>query len=126
MGDYWMLAGLADYYLEGSWVLDIVARPGSVTFSVDVVLRESHSAYRAPRAGEQYCVRRGRLSFDSVTALEWKDQGAPPARDATGEIDYGSIDHLQIVTTKSRVVGDFGTMEISGPPPIITLDQVDL
>ncbi len=66
MTPYWRLGGLEDVYLEDSWVLDIVARPGTVRFDMDFVLRESHGSYHAPTPGEQYCYKRGRLLFFDV------------------------------------------------------------
>lgn len=49
--DYWSISGLDAFYLEDSWVLRIVARPGTLDLVVDLVLRESHPSYEPPSAG---------------------------------------------------------------------------
>lgn len=36
----------------------------------------------------------GRIEFREVRELSWSGQGAPPATDANGEGDYGSIDEF--------------------------------
>lgn len=75
----------ATYVLEESFVLDVVARPGSVMFRLEVVLTPEHPAYEAPEPGIYLCYRPGSLRFEGVTALEWVAQGAAPATDASGE-----------------------------------------
>jgi hypothetical protein len=118
---YWVLPDLSDYYLEDSWVLDVTARPGLLVLSLEVVLRETHAEHRPPKPGEQYCYRRARLIFPEVTTLAWSDQGREPARDASGEIDYGSVDALLVGDGRYSLFGDFGTIEISSAAPRIEL-----
>ncbi|WP_019137607.1 hypothetical protein [Cellulomonas massiliensis] len=120
---YWTLPALADYYLEDSWVLDVTARPGALVLRLDFVLLESHRAFTAPLPGEQYCYRSGVLRFPNVRRLTWSDQGRPPARDATGEIDYGSVDTLLIGDDRHSLVGDFGNIEVSSAAPVVELDD---
>jgi hypothetical protein len=120
MASYWDVEALKDVYLEDSWVLGVVAQPGAVWFELDVVLRESHPQFEAPKPDEQYCYKRGRLMFRDVTELHWSGQGRPPAVDSEGDIDYGSIDELASTESGFRAVGDFGTLEVttSAPPEI--------
>src|SRR6266511_1230258 len=89
MMDYSQIDGLNLFYFEDSWVLDVVARPGLLTIDLDAVLLPAHPEYVAPSPGEQYCYRRGELRLEGVADLQWIGQGLPPARDATGEFDYG-------------------------------------
>lgn len=111
MTAYWEIAGLEDVYLEDSWVIDIVSRPGMLWLEIDLVLRESHPLFMAPKPGEQHCYKRGRLIFRKVTELHWTDQGRPPALGPAGERDYGSVDEMTIDGNRFRATGDFGTMD---------------
>lgn len=121
MANYWAIHGFEDLYLEDSWVLDI--RPGEATLalSVDLVLRESHPAYRTPRPGEQYCYRRGLITFEEVTALSWADRGQMPATDASGEEDLGSFDEFEVEGDSYVLAGDFGRIAVSSKPPTVVL-----
>lgn len=68
--DYTEFSGLADIYLEDSYVLEILEEPGKLTFKLDAVLTPEDPAYQPPRPGEQYCYRTGRLVFtDAVCSL---------------------------------------------------------
>jgi hypothetical protein len=113
MTNYTDLPELRAYYLEDSWVLDVVASPGLLMIAMDLVLTPEHPDYRPPRPDEQYCLRRGHLSFTNVTYLEWAGQGVTqPARDATGEIDYGNIDAFSLDQGECSLVGDFGEIRV--------------
>ena len=116
---YWSIPGFDGLYLEDSWVLDITARPGVLELVVDLVLRESHPSYEAPKAGEQYCHRRGVVRFEGVSSLRWEGQGSVPAVDATGERDYGSVDALRVTDDAYMVEGDFGRIAVASPPPSV-------
>lgn len=119
ISDYWSIPGFDSLYLEDSWVLDITARPGVLEFVVDLVLRESHPRYEAPKAGEGYCYRRGVLRFRGVSSLMWQGQGTVPAIDATGEQDYGSVDVLTVTDDVYTVEGDFGRIVVASARPSV-------
>ena len=119
MSDYSRVPGFEGLYLEDSWVLDITARPGVLEFVVELVLRESHPRYESPKAGEQYCYRRGVLRFGAVSSLRWDRQGAVPAIDTTGEQDYGSVDALGVTDHAYTVEGDFGRIAVESAPPTV-------
>src|SRR5215216_6693912 len=108
MINYSQIDGLRLYYLEDSWVLDVVARPGILVIDLDAVLLPEHPDYEAPLPGESYCYRRGELRFEGVADLHWSGQGLPPARDASGDFDYGGIDSLTFGDGAYRVSGNFG------------------
>jgi hypothetical protein len=113
MRPYTELPGLADIYLEDSYVLGIAARPTELRFLLDLVLTPSHERYRPPSPGEQYCYRKGELIFKGVTRLLWADQGAPPARDASAELDYGNIDGYEWDESSHRLYGgDWGGIDV--------------
>jgi len=121
MQPYTDLAELAGVFLEESYVLDIEARPGRVKFDLDFVLTPEHPNYTAPAVGEQFCFRRGSLEFEGVRRLIWSDQGAPPARDATGEIDFGNIDSLTFDEVGFVLEGSWGRMELRAASVSATL-----
>mgnify|MGYP000368437538 CR=1 FL=1 len=110
---YTDLPGFEALVLEESYVLGIQATPGALTFDVDLVLTPEHPAYAPPAADETECFRRGRVRFCEVHRLVWDQQGAPPATDASGEIDFGHIDSLVWDDGTFRLEGDWGRMEVS-------------
>jgi len=118
---YETIDDLRHVYLEDSYVLDIVARPGQVRLALDLVLTPDHEAYRPPEPGEQHCYRRAELVFERVVDLRWRHSGAPPAVDATGEPDLGSIDSLTAAGGRYRLEGDWGSMEIESAAPAVRL-----
>lgn len=112
MRPYSDIAALSGLLLEESWVLNIDAQPGRLTFVMDLVLTPDHPKYREPRRGEQYCYRRGELRFRGVGRLAWTNQGAPPATDASGEIDYGHIDSFEWDDKGGLLEGDWGRIDV--------------
>ncbi|GGU67096.1 hypothetical protein [Lentzea flava] len=112
MIDYRQIDELRLYYLEDSWVLDITARPGLVVISIEVVLLPEHPDHHAPLPGERYCYRRGELRFEGVSALHWTGQGLPPARDASGELDYGGVDSFELDGGSYCLRGNFGEISV--------------
>lgn len=119
---YQEISRLAAVVLEESYVLDIEVRPGSVAFSMDFVLTPEHKDFRPPGPEASYCYRRGRLTFSGVTRCLWADQGAPPARDATGEIDFGNIDSFEWDDAGYVLQGDWGRIELVAEQVHVRLD----
>lgn len=119
MGKYWLLPGFEDLYLEDSWVLSIRPSESTLTLEVELVLRESHPLFRAPRPGEQYCYRRGRIRFEDVTELSWSGHGSSPATDVTGEQDLGSLDEFEVLGCAFTVGGDFGRIKVVSRQPTV-------
>ncbi|MHB8060036.1 MAG: hypothetical protein ACYDHO_04305 [Gaiellaceae bacterium] len=120
---YIELEDFSSYYLEDSWVLGVEAHPGSLEFRLDLVLTPEHAAYAAPRPGEVYCYRHGRLRFLDVKRLIWDDQGAPPAIDASGELDYGNIDSFEWEDGRFILEGGWGKVEIQAGTVQIELEE---
>jgi hypothetical protein len=110
---YTDLDGFEAVVLEESYVFGIKAIPGAVTFKVEFALTPEHPAYAPPRSGETECFRTGRVRFINVERLVWEDQGAPPATDASGEIDYGHIDSFTWDGMTFKLEGDWGRMELT-------------
>lgn len=119
MRPYRELAALRGVYLEESYVLDIEAHPASLVVVLDLVLTVEHLDYRDPIDGEQYCYRRGSLTFGGISECRWSEQGRPPAVDATGERDYGNIDTFEWDNGRYILEGDWGHLDIRA-------DQVEL
>jgi hypothetical protein len=124
---YQQLPGLADYYLEDSYVLGIHLTGEALEFDIDIVLTDRHPEYRPPRADEQYCYRNGRLEFPDprVVALVATDP-IRPSTDATGQRDFGSIDGLEFEAGRYRVTGVWGVIEVESGPPVVALAQGDV
>ena len=119
---YTRIAGFEHLYLEDSYVLDLVARPGRFTVTAEIVLTAEHPDYRPPGVDEQYCFRRGHIEFASVRRLTWSGQGAPPAIDASGTVDYGTIDALRRVGGVTYLEGDFGMVQVESAAPTVILE----
>lgn len=110
---YTDLPGFEAVVLEESYVLAIQASPGEVTFEVELALTAEHRSYVPPRPDETECFRRGQIRFIGVRQLVWRDQGAPPAVDSSGDIDFGHIDSLEWDNHTFVLAGDWGRMELS-------------
>ena len=121
MSDHWNLPGFEYLYLEDSWVTGVHATPAQLEIAVDFVVREGHPEYAIPAPGEQYCYRSGSILFTGVTALRWDGQGGRPAVDASGELDYGSIDTFAHDGDLYTLAGDFGRIEVTtrGSPEVV-------
>lgn len=65
---------LSNLYLEDSYVLDVIERPGEVVFILEAALTPEYSRYRAPSPREQYCYIRGDLAFVKVRRVEWLER----------------------------------------------------
>ena len=118
---YPSLSGFEFLYLEDSWVLGVIAKPQVLQMTVDVVLLEGHPDYAPARPGEQYCYRRGTITFSPVTSLQWSGQ-LPPAPDVSGEPDYGSLDEFNRVDDEYVLEGNFGRLRVVSSPPVARLD----
>lgn len=99
-------------YLEDSWVLEVCVIPGSLRIKLDVVLCEGHQDYTPPISGEQYCYRDGVILMDGISTLTWDTTSLSPAFDATGEMDYGSIDTFEQRGEEYEITGDLGVITL--------------
>jgi hypothetical protein len=106
------LPGLEEIVLEESYVLGVHAEPALLLFRMDFALTPRHPRYVPPPSGEVECFRRGTLRFSGVERLVWGGQGRPPARDATGEIDFGHIDSFTWGAEGFALAGDWGEIEL--------------
>lgn len=121
MAHYWEIAGFEALYLEDSWILEIRLGEGVLTISADLVLRETHPAYTGPRPGEQYCYRRGLITFEDVNQFSWADRGQVPAIDSSGEEDLGTFDQFDVEDGTYLLTGDFGKIVVTSKPPTVSL-----
>lgn len=48
--------------------------------------------------------------------------GGPPASDASGEIDFGTLDVMQVDGDAYTLSGDFGEIRVVSAPPTLSLD----
>lgn len=112
MKPYTDVPGLTDIVLEESFVLGINATPTRLTVDVEFALTVGHPAYAPPPPHENEAYRRGQIRFLDVRRLLWEDQGARPATDATGEVDYGHIDDLRWDGRTFELEGDWGRMSL--------------
>lgn len=112
MRPYTDIPTVANFVLEESYVLDVVAQPGNVTVRVDLVLTPEHPQYLPPRPGEQMCFRIGVITITGVRDVVWTGQGLPPAIDANDERDYGNIDRFEWEGDRFLLEGGFGVLDI--------------
>jgi len=113
-------------YLEGSWVLELAAADSSMRFVVDAGLTVNHSSYRRPRPDQQYCYRRAILTVISEQPINFQPSNRPPARDATGEVDYGNIHSFVPIDWDGdpawELSGDWGSALVRQPDVTLVLD----
>ncbi len=118
---YHEFPGLEDVYLEDSYVLGVKEDPDRVVFDLDLVLTPGHAEYRPPRPDEQHDYRRAALEFPHVRSATWGERRFEPFTDATGQVDYGSIDLLYRNDRTYHVQGDWGDVDIESDLPVIRL-----
>lgn len=116
------IPGFENLYLEDSWVLGIAATPGRLEFRLDLVLTQDHPLYHEPLPNEVYCHARGSIAFVDVDELTWSHQGARPATDATGEVDFGNIDSFTWIPGRYELDGDWGDLVIKAHGVEVTLN----
>ena len=123
MPNYDSLPGFEHVYLEDSYVLAILASLAYLRFDMDVVLCPGHPAYSAPRDGEQYCYRNGRLEFEGIQSVEWIELRIRPSIDASGDVDFGNIDLFTHESGRFELTGDWGSVRIVSQIPRLVLSQ---
>ncbi len=99
---------------DGSYVLGVVIAPYTLSLEMDFLLKESSSLYEKPPAGERGSFRRGYLLVEQFSTLNWDATGAPPAYDASGELDYGCLDEYHEIENGFEFSGDWGTIRVIG------------
>lgn len=113
---------LTNVYLEDSYVLDIQEVDGLITFLLEIVLTEKHSLYTQPLIGEQYCYKKGTLTFPNTESYNLVRSNAQPSKDPDGSIDYGNIDEFYFNDGSYTLSGEWGVLNIKSDSPLITLD----
>jgi hypothetical protein len=119
------LPQLKNVYLEDSYVLHITTSTGSVAFELDLVLTPGHPRYHEPPPGDQYCYRRGEVAIECAKSVRWVRRSTHEFRDATGEVDYGSIDAWNLDGDVSHILGDWGELAVDGGDVRLTLEPED-
>lgn len=114
---------LEHFYLEDSYVLEIVERSSQLVFRMEFVLREGHPMYRAPAENCQYCYARGELMFRGTADIRWIDRRYVPSFDATGERDLGNIDVLYRENGRFVASGDWGEVSFTAVDIVVTLED---
>ncbi|WP_290061623.1 hypothetical protein [Amycolatopsis solani] len=112
MTNYTDFPGLANVYLEDSFVLAIDVTPTSLSFRLEAVLTPSHPRYHDPRPGEAHCCADAVLTIAEATKIEWVTRSSQSYRDATGEEDFGNIDSLRRHDGHYELAGDWGHVRI--------------
>jgi hypothetical protein len=119
---YEALAPFAGVYLEDSYVFGIESTHDRIVFDLDLVLTPEHPAYREPPETEQYCFRRARAVIDGADSVCWGRRSMRAIQDASGEVDYGSIDSWYAENGVTYVEGEWGEVEIRGGTLRLDLD----
>ena len=117
------MSSLSHLVLEDSYVLGIVIEPYHVTFMMDFVLAPQHPDYSPPPRDESECYRRGTLRIVDFQTVSWRAANLKPSIDATGEKDYGHLDHVSFEGDLISLRGDWGDIDISGGRLLVLLDE---
>jgi hypothetical protein len=107
---------LAGVYLEDSWVLELTPSDDGLVLRLDTVLTPQHPLYETPKPGEQHCYRAAWLTV-RADPIEVHLSGSQPARDASGELDFGHVDAFVFNEASDRweLEGDWGHASASSP-----------
>lgn len=109
---YETLPGLEEVYLEDSFVLDIQRSEDGITFLIEFVVTEQHPKYAPTDAGEQYCYRRGKLTFSEIESIYALDVSNKPFIDAQFEQDMGNVDVFRWKGDRFFLTGDWGKLDL--------------
>ncbi|WP_159072311.1 hypothetical protein [Streptomyces sp. CMB-StM0423] len=121
--DYTSLPGFEQISLEDSYVLDIEVHPGALTIKLDLLLLPDHPEHRAPLPGERACFRPATITFSPMQAVHWVGQGAPPATDASGTPDFGSVDSMTRIDDGYQILGDWGEINLQSTMPTLAIQS---
>jgi hypothetical protein len=115
---------LAGVYLEDSWVLELAPSDDGLSLHLEAVLTPEHSLYAPPKPGEQHCYRKAWLTVRSPAPAELIFSGAPPAHDATGEMDFGHVDAFVCNEAADtwELEGDWGNARVRSPEVTLRFD----
>lgn len=116
---------LEHFYLEDSYVLEIVERLTDLVFRMEFVLREGHPRYRPPAESYQYCYARGQLTFRGTADIRWSERRDVTSFDATGEPDLGNMDLLYRESGRFVASGDWGQVSFVAADIVVTLDEAN-
>lgn len=116
-------SALAGLYLQDSYVLAIAKQDSSVVFTMDLALAPEHSHYQPPRPGEYHCFRRARIKLVQARSARFVEESMRAFHDATGEVDYGTIDSWVVRGELTRISGDWGVLEVEGGTITVELDE---
>lgn len=109
---YFNIFGLQNIYLEDSFVLAINESSEEIIFLMEFVLTKEHPEYSIPSEGEQYCYRKGKLSFKCCKKIKWSEKSLNQFFDKNKEVDLGNIDSFSVDEDVNFLEGDWGEVEI--------------
>ena len=110
MNEYHLISDLKSFYLEDSYVNVVQFDGEQLSFNCEVVLLESHAAYRPPNLGEQYCYMRCKIIFQGVKHLKICKLLMSAYHDASGSCDFGNFDVFEFEDDEYHLAGDWGEM----------------
>jgi len=119
--DYWEIGDLDGYYFEDSYIERIVWTENNLTFTLLVVLRESHERYTEPPADEQHCYHKATLEFRDVSRCEWQSLNIVPVIDPDGSMDFGNLDSFVCTKGRYQLSGEWGQVEVESAVPVVRL-----
>ena len=86
----------APYVFEESWLLFYELEADRIVLVIDATLSKTHPLTGPPRVGDVNRYEQIELRFAGVKGVRFEAKRLPPAWDATGEADYGNIDHFTV------------------------------
>jgi hypothetical protein len=111
------LPGFEHVYLEDSWVLGVTEGVGGLRLNLDLILTDQHPKWTPAKPEERYCYVSAALVFASPHRVKWIKQPDRPARDATGELDWGNIDSFEWDDSTYELEGGWGAVIVEGDAP---------
>jgi hypothetical protein len=120
--NYYDIPDLENIYLEDSFVLGIKESADNVVFAMEFVLTKKHPEYSLPQKDEQYCYRKGSLSFNRCRKITWHNKSFEQFVDKNGEVDLGNIDSFTKNNSANVLEGDWGEIEILSDDCSVELD----
>lgn len=120
---YVELPGFEHLYLEDSFVLGLVEGSHDLCLSMELVLTPTHPDYRPPCRGTRHCYRAGAIRFAGVRSKQWLHRTFRPSADASGSVDYGSIDTFLFAAGVYYLEGIWGELRIEADSASVDLSS---
>ena len=116
------LAEFEGAYLEGSYLMGVIAEGQNLRLKMLFALTIDHAAYAPPVPGEAHCFREGSILIEHPKIIEWHSGKPTLSRDAGGALDFGMLQLFRRGPTVFRFLTEWFDTTVDAPQVSLILD----